>query len=287
VPLSVQIGLLLSLLTALASIVGFLYKQRGAVASPPVKGRRPIRTSLALFKNRWYVLGMVIATTSWGFHVAALALAPITLVQTVISGSLVLLTVCADRLFGFTVTRREWLGVAMIALGLAFLAATFEGAGDQRHSDYEALGLWAYIAAFSAAGLGLGCLAWGRQAVLVGISAGLMWVASDVAIKALSGHLDAGALAVVDPLALVIALASAAGLVLSAKSLQDGDAIPVIAATCAAANLGTIASGLIVFGEPLPEDPGALALRLAAFLLVVAATALTPAPVRAAEAASG
>jgi hypothetical protein len=31
VPLSVQIGLLLSLATALASIVGFLYKHRGAV----------------------------------------------------------------------------------------------------------------------------------------------------------------------------------------------------------------------------------------------------------------
>jgi hypothetical protein len=285
VPLSVQIGLLLSLLTALASIVGFLYKQRGAVESPPVDGRRPVRSSLALFRSGWYVLGMGIATTSWGFHVAALALAPITLVQTVISGSLVLLTVCADRLFGFTVTRREWLGVAMIALGLAFLAATLGGGANSRHSEYEPLGLALYLGAFAAAGLGLGVLAWGRRAVLVAVSAGLMWVASDVAIKALSGHLDADGIGVLlHPLALVIALASAAGLTLSAKSLQDGDAVPVIAATCAAANLGTIASGLIVFGEPLPEDPGALVLRLAAFLLVVAATALTPAPIRAAEA---
>ena len=65
---------------------------------------------------------------SWGFHVAALALAPISIVQTVIAGGLVLLRVVADRLFGFTVTRREWIGVALTAAGLAFLAATLEAA---------------------------------------------------------------------------------------------------------------------------------------------------------------
>ena len=61
-------------------------------------------------------------------HVAALALAPISLVQSVIAGGLVLLTVTADRLFAHRVTRREWIGVGMAALGLAFLAATLEGA---------------------------------------------------------------------------------------------------------------------------------------------------------------
>ena len=94
----VQLGLLLALLTAFASIVGFLYKHRGAVESPPVEARRPVRTSLALFRSRWYTIGILVATASWGFHVAALALAPISLVQSVIAGGLVLLTVVADRL---------------------------------------------------------------------------------------------------------------------------------------------------------------------------------------------
>ena len=77
------------------------------------------------------MLGIVIATASWGFHVAGLALAPISLVQSVIAGGLVLLTVVADRLFGFRVTRREWIGVALTAAGLAFLAATM-GEGGRR-----------------------------------------------------------------------------------------------------------------------------------------------------------
>lgn len=281
-PFSVQIGVLFALLTAFASVVGFLYKHRGAVASPPIDGRRPVRSSLALFRSRWYVLGMAIAMCSWGFHVIALALAPITIVQSVIAGGLVLLTVSADRLFGFTVTRREWLGVALIALGLAFLAATLDGTADSRHSDYSAATLGVYIALSGGAGLILAFASWGRRALLVGVSAGLMWGASDVAIKALSGHLDAGFIAILHPLAAVILIASLIGLTVSAKSLQDGEAVPVIAATSAAANLCTIASGPIVFGEPLPEDPLGLAMRLAAFVLVIVAVTLTPAPVRAA-----
>ena len=89
-----------------------------------------MRSSLALFRSRWYPLGIVIALAGWGLHVGALALAPISLVQSVIAGGLVLLTVTADRLFAHHVTRREWVGVGARALGLAFLAATL--VGDRR-----------------------------------------------------------------------------------------------------------------------------------------------------------
>src|SRR4051812_50065691 len=135
--LSVQVGLLLALATAFASVVGFLYKHRGAVESPPVELRRPIRTSLALFRSRWYVVGIVIATGSWGLHVGALSLAPISLVQSVIAGGLVLLTVTADRLFAHRVTRREWIGVAVAALGLAFLSATIGGARGKAPPPFQ------------------------------------------------------------------------------------------------------------------------------------------------------
>jgi hypothetical protein len=64
----------------------------------------------------------------------------------------------------------------------------------------------------------------------------------------------------------------------SARSLQLGEAIPVIALTSVAANLCTIAAGPIVFGEPWPTGDGAIAARLAAFVLVIVAAALTPPP---------
>ena len=277
----VQLGLLFALATAFTSIVGFLYKHRGAVESPPVEARRPVRTSLALFRSRWYTIGIIVATASWGLHVAALSLAPISLVQSVIAGGLVLLTVIADRLFGHDVTRREWIGVALTAAGLAFLAATLDGGAESAHSDYATATLAAYVGV--AAAMGIAAALAGRNGYRHGIplalSAGLLWGASDVSIKALSDHLDAdGALVLLHPLAFTIASLSLIGLAVSARSLQVGRAVPVIAVTSAAANVCTIASGPIVFGEPLPDEPAALALRIAAFILVIVAAALTPPP---------
>ena len=284
--LSVQLGLLLALATTFTSVVGFLYKHRGAVESPTVEMRRPVRSSLVLFKSRWYTLGILIAVGSWALHVAALSLAPISLVQSVIAGGLVLLTVTADRLFGHQVTRREWLGVALAALGLAFLAATLDGAGRSAHSSYEVARLVPWVAGLATLALVVAATSGTshRRGIVLGASAGLFWAASDTSIKALSGQLGDGAASVLlSPLAAVIALASFAGLVVSAKSLQIGKAVPVIAVTSVAANVFTIAAGPIVFGEPLPDTSLGLLVRLLAFALVISAAALTPAPARAAH----
>jgi drug/metabolite transporter (DMT)-like permease len=277
---SVQIGLAFALLCAFTSIVGFLYKHRGAVESPPVTVRRPVASSLALFRSRWYTLGIVVATGSWGFHVAALALAPISIVQSVIAGGLVLVTVLADRVFGHDVSRREWIGVALTAAGLAFLAATLEGTGDSAHADYGGWELGFYVGLATIAGLALVALR-GAGGLALAVSAGLLWAGSDVTIKALSGKTgELGLSVMVHPFAFVILALSLVGLLVSARSLQIGPAVPVIALTSTAANALTIAAGPIVFGEPLPEEPLALGLRIAAFSLVIGAAALTPPPLR-------
>ena len=281
-PLSVQIGLLLSLATALASIVGFLYKHRGAVDRPDVDWRRPVWSSLMLFRSRWYTIGVLVAIAGWGFHVGALALAPISLVQATIAGGLVMLTVIADRFFAHRVSRREWIGVALAAAGLAFLAATLDGGADEAHSDYKASTLAVWVALVAGAGVAVAIAGSGtrRAGVLFGASAGLLWAASDTSIKALTDSLgEVGVLSILlHPLALTILLLSLGGLLVSARSLQLGPAVPVIAVTSVAANATTIAAGPIVFAEPLPEEGLALTVRLLAFALVICAAALTPPP---------
>ncbi len=282
--LSVQIGLVLALLTAFGSVAGFLYKFRGANEAPAVELRRPVHSTIVLFRSPLYSLGIVIAFASWGLHVGALSLAPISLVQSVIAGGLVLLTVVADRLFGIAVTRREWVGVALTAAGLAVLAATLDGGGSGAHSHYAPGTLTIWIVAVSAVGLVLAVGS--RRGTVLAVSAGLLWAASDTSIKALSshlGHLGLGVL--IHPLAFVILIASLVGLLVSARSLQLGEAVPVIALTSAAANLTTIAAGPIVFSEPLPAGRFELALRLLAFALVIVAASLTPPPL--AKAAPG
>ena len=281
-PFSVQLGLILAVATALTSILGFLYKHRGAVESPAVDWRRPLWSSLVLFRSRWYTLGVLVAMAGWGLHVAALSLAPISLVQATIAGGLVMLTVIADRFFAHHVSRREWIGVALAAAGLAFLAATLDGEADSAHSSYDTATLTAFIAVVATIGILVAVLGRGapRAGVLLGAAAGLLWAASDTSIKALSDHLGSESAAAIlfSPLAAVILLASLVGLLVSARSLQVGPAVSVIAVTSVAANALTIAAGPIVFSEPFPDQALGVTLRVLAFALVICAAALTPPP---------
>jgi multidrug transporter EmrE-like cation transporter len=133
-----------------------------------------------------------------------------------------------------------------------------------------------YIGLASAVGVGL---MRSRQAYGLAVSAGLLWAASDTAVKGRSSHLSAlGWGVLIHPLAVVVLIASLVGLLVSARSLQLGAAVPVIALTSATANLVTIMAGPIVFGEPLPHSTVGVVLRLVAFALVIAGAALMPPP---------
>jgi len=265
VPVTVQLGLLLSVATAFVSILGFLYKHRGAAEAPPVHPRHPVRSTAALFANRWWTLGIVVATGSWFLHTGALALAPITLVQTTPPVS--------PR-----VAARNARPSAVNATPIHWRRVT------GMPKSYEAATLALYVGGLALLSVPLMLAASRPQSrryagTLLAAAAGLQWGASDVTIKAGTGELSEGALQVAAPLALVILVLSLIGLIVSARSLQVGDAVPVIAVTSAAANLCTIASGTIVFGEPLPEGDAAIAVRLLALALVIVAAALTPGPV--------
>src|SRR3954463_7528325 len=116
-----QIGLALTLASACVTNVGFLLRHRGAVAAPEVHIRHPLRSAAGLFRSKWWSLGYVCAFIAYGFHVGALALAPLSIVQAVLAGGLVLLGVIAERFFGFHLGRREWIGVLLAPGGVRLL----------------------------------------------------------------------------------------------------------------------------------------------------------------------
>src|SRR3954452_17394561 len=134
--MTVHIGIFLALLCALATNLGFLLKHRGACAAPDVDWLHPLRSGAALFRSKWFAIGMSVAVVAWVFHVGAMALAPLSLVQAVISGGLVFLTVLAERVFGCSVGTRQWLGVGLTALGLVLLAVTLP-THSGAHSAYS------------------------------------------------------------------------------------------------------------------------------------------------------
>jgi drug/metabolite transporter (DMT)-like permease len=286
--MTLEIGILLAALCALVANLAFFYKHRGACSVAKVDIRHPLRSARILYSSRWFALGMAVATGSWILHVAALTLAPMSVVQVTLAGGVVLIAVMADRLFGFQVGRRQWLGLTFTAVGLVLLGVTL----PQQHGAHSQFSAAAMIA-FEAGLFGLGgLLIMGpriggpreHHGVMLGAAAGILFGVSDVAIKALTGIIGAhGAVgALVSPWLLVTLAASVVGFYASARGLQDGEAVPVIAVTGTAANIAGIAGGIVVFGDPIAASPVGIVLQGLAFILVIVASALTPAPVRAA-----
>jgi len=126
-----------------------------------------------------------------------------------------------------------------------------------------------------------------HHGVMLGAASGILFGVSDTAIKALTGITSAHGVMglMLSPWLAVAVLASIVAFFASARGLQDGDAVPVIAVTGTAANIAGIAGGIIVFGDPVAGSPFGVALQALAFVLVIVASALMPAPVRAAGAA--
>ena len=288
--MTVELGILLALACALFSNLAFLYKHRGACAAPDVNWRHPLRSGSALFKSKWFAIGMAIALFAWLLHVAALALAPLSLVQAVLAGGLVFLTVLADRVFGFKVGLRQWAGVGLMAVGLMLLVVILPKTGGA-HSSYSSAGMIAFE---------MGLLAIGallvlspklgtphhHHGVILGLASGLLFGVSDVAIKALTGLLSSDGIVgvIASPWLLTCIAASVLAFFASARGLQTGEAVPVITMTSAGANISCIAGGIIVFGDPMPNDTLGIVLQSVAFVMVIVAATLTPAPVRAASA---
>ena len=120
---------------------------------------------------------------------------------------------------------------------------------------------------------------------MLGTAAGILFGVSDAAIKALTGPVgDLGVARLVSPWLLTCVLASVIAFFACARGLQKGEAVPVITLTSAATNVTAISGGILVFGDPMASDPVGIVLQSFAFVLVVVAAALTPAPLRAARA---
>jgi hypothetical protein len=290
---TLDLGILLALACAFVANLGFFYKYRGANAVAKVQVSHPLRSVRALYSSKWFAIGMVIATASWGLHVAALTLAPMSVIQVSLAAGMVFIAVMAERMFGFEVGRRQWIGLSLTAAGLVMLGLTLP-AMHGAHAHFSQAAMISFEAALFAVG---GLLIMGprmggpveHHGVMLGAASGILFGVSDTAIKALTGITGAhGFLGLLlSPWLAVAVLASIIAFYSSARGLQDGEAVPVIAVTGTAANIAGIAGGIIVFGDPMAGSTLGITLQALAFVLVVVASALMPAPLRAAGVAQG
>jgi hypothetical protein len=117
------------------------------------------------------------------------------------------------------------------------------------------------------------------EGLILGAAAGALFGVSAVAIKYITQASPGPLLGLVSPWTLTAMIAGVIGFYASARSLQIGNGVEVIAITSVVANLAAIFGGIIVFHDG--SGPAGIAARFVAFCLVIAGAALMPAPMRA------
>lgn len=276
-----EIGIGLAVLVAVATNLASLLKHRGCQDAASVSGSKKLAGLRDLASSRWFAAGWALAAVAWLAHVAALSMAPISLVQGVLAGGVVTLAVLSQRLFGHTVGRRQWLALIIGGAGLVLLVATLprlHGA-DSNFST-------AAITSFEG---GLVLLAAGialthryerfaaRRGVLRSVLAGLLFALAGIAIKAVLG--GSGGLAMVVPLVAVVIACGVLAQYTAVAALQSGGAIETIGLMGLVANAVQIVGGILVFGDPLSPSPLGIALQITAFAMVCGSALLLPTPV--------
>lgn len=265
-----------SLMTNLASLL----KHRGCQRTEPVHFTRPLQAIRALASSRWFAAGWALAALAWLVHIAALSMAPISLVQAVLAGGAVTLAVMSQRLFGERVERRQWLALCLGGAGLVLLVLTvphFSG----NHSEFSLGAIVGFEGGLVLLGSGL---ALGRRSerlavrrgVISALLAGVLFALAGIAIKGLTGAGGASVLLIV-PLVAVIVVCGILAQYMTVAALQAGGAIEAIGLMGLVANATQIIGGVVVFGDPLSPSPAGLALQVTAFAMVCVSALLMPA----------
>lgn len=272
-----QIGIGLAIAAALLTNLAWLFKHRGCHLADPVNIRQPLRSARGLAASPWFAAGWVLAAMAWLVHVAALSMAPISIVQAVLAGGAVTLAVMAQRLFGAPVERRQWFALLLGGAGLALLVLTvphFKGS----HSDFSVAAILGFEGGLAL--LAAGLLSGHRSErfaehgnVLLAAVAGTLFALAGVAVKGLTGAGEIS-VAVLAPWVLLILLAGGIAQYAAAAALQRGGAIETIGLMGLVANAAQIIGGVLVFGDPLSTNPVGLALQTTAFAMVCASALL-------------
>lgn len=276
---SVEAGIGLALVGAVMANLASLLKHRGCQQVPLVRIQEPLSSARRLAGSRWFAAGWGIAAAAWLVHVAALSMAPISLVQAALAGGAVSLAVLSQRLFGAAVEPRQWLALLLGGSGLVLLALTLPGI-DGSHSRFAVTGLVAFEGALVllAVVLGFGYRRSGlsahRGAILAAV-AGTLFAFAGVAIKGLTGE-GSLPLLVLAPWVAAIVVCGVLAQYSAVAALQRGGAVETIGLMGLVASAAQILSGVIVFGDPLASGTVGIGLQATAFALVCASALLLP-----------
>src|SRR4051794_7816490 len=242
------VALFLALAATGLTNVAYLREHDAAAALPALSLRRPFHSIETLLTDRSWLFGFALESGGFALYVAALALAPLTLVQSVSPGGIGILSFASPRMRRRRLGRHELAGVLVSMLGLLALAVSLAGgSGEGTGGSTAEILLWLG----ASGGAAVVALALGRRfgtlAVAEGVAGGLFFSIGDISVKvATQGRARA-----------VFAMGVVAGYSLGTAFLQlgyqKGGALTVAGLATLLTNALPIAAGTVALGEPVPE----------------------------------
>jgi hypothetical protein len=238
-------GLALALLSAAALNYGFFVQHSEAGKLPELSLRRPLRSLAALFTSWRWIAGFGTGLAGWALYVAALVLAPLSLVQAVSAGGVGLLALLV-RLGGVRLTRRELWAVAAAIAGLLLIGLSLPAGVHSTAQRWGQPLVWVLVS-LVLAGMAVLAARLMRPGAGLAAASGLLYAAGDVATKAAVGRI--GLLVV---FLLLVPACHGLAFVCVQLSFQRGPALATAGVSTLLTNVLPIAAGLTVFHEQMP-----------------------------------
>jgi hypothetical protein len=271
---STQTGVALGLALASTTLtnIAYLREHDAAAALPALSLRRPLHSVQSLLTDRSWLFGFALESAGFALYVAALALAPLSLVQSVAAGGIGILAFVSARMSHRRLGRGELAGVLLSMLGLLALAVSLAGgSGEGTGGTTGEILLWLGASAAAAVGALVLGRRFGWSGVAYGIGGGLFFSIGDISVKiATQGGVRTA-------FAVGVVIGYSLGTFFLQLGYQRSRALTVAGIATLLTNALPIAAGSVVLGEPVPS--GALgALRILAFAAVTAGAILLARP---------
>jgi hypothetical protein len=272
VTISTAVAILLAALSTTITSLAYLREHDAAAALPVLSMRRPLHSLRLLLSDRSWLVGFAMETSGFLLYAGALALAELSLVQSINAGGIGVLAYVSARMGHRRLGKRELTGVLLSVLGLLALAISLVGGSSTGgHGSTDAILVW--LGASGAAALLI--LLLGRAligaAVAAGIAGGIFFSIGDISTKLVTqGGVRTG-------FVITVILGYLLGTVLLQLGYQAGGALTVAGLATLLTNALPIAAGTIVLDEPVPSGVYG-GLRILAFAAVVVGGVLLASP---------
>ena len=240
---------------------------------PPFSARRPRQFVSSLLASRRWLVGFAAESAGWLVYVAALRLAPISLVQAVAASGIAVLALVMVHGHPSRLARREQIAVVVAVAGLVLLSLSLVGTHQQdRAPDWASVAVWlggSVLGALVLAGLRLPL----ARGPALGLAAGLLFAGGDISAKLVVY----GGVWLFAVLSLIVCYAL--GTSVLQAGFQHANALTAAGLATLATNAVPIAAGFVLFGEELPAGAKG-GLQVAAFATLVVSAVLLARPAR-------